>query len=95
MVEGIPIIDESNYLDIWNLLANELIGSAVLTFFLGIVVIMILGAYKGWDFKVSGIFCILWASAVYAGSGLQWLWAYVVFFIGFIFYYKYGQMIQR
>jgi hypothetical protein len=89
------MIDESNYLDLRNLLVNELIGSAVLTFFIGVVILAIVGIKQRWPWQVTTLFCILWAATVYSGSGIQWLWAYVVFFVGLIAYFKYNQLMSR
>lgn len=79
-------INQFNYLDISNLVINELIGDIWLTLIIGILLIIYFGVVNTMDFKSIGSLLIVWAiglSGYYYNSAVLAFTALIVAFIGY------------
>ncbi len=89
------VADTSNFLDIWDIWVNELIGDPWLFIFLGLVVIFFLAIRSKIPTVVSMMFVILFLSAIFAKTGLTVLWVFTVLGVGLLFYYKLSKIIRQ
>ena len=91
------MVNINNFLDIWDLFVNELVGSVWLFIFLGIVVISYFAVKSKLPTEVIILLNILFVSIVYMGSrgSLLILWVFVVFGVGILFYYFYQKTIRQ
>ena len=88
------VADTSNFLDIWDILVNELVGDVWLFIFLGLIMIWFLAAKSKLTTEVSMLFVILFLSAIFAKTGLTILWAFTILGVGALFYYKISKIIR-
>jgi len=84
-----------NFLDIWDIWVNELIGSVWLFIFLGIIVISYLSVKAKLSMEVTILLNILFLSIIFARSNLIILWAFILLGGGFMFYYIYQKTIRE
>lgn len=88
------MITEANYLDLWNLLVYEFIGSAVLFTIIGLVVI----AYFALRFRIPVNatigFLILFIGVVLSVVFNTFLWAITLFIIGIIIYSYWPKIVR-
>jgi len=85
-----------NFLDIWDIFVNELIGSVWLFIFLGIVVISYLSIKSKFSMEITILLNILFLSIVFArATGLLILWVFILLGGGLMFYYFYQKTIRQ
>ena len=90
------MIDATNYLDLGNLLFNELIGDVMLALFVGYIIIGIVGANNRFTWQVMALHALLWTCIVFAFStGLIVLWAFAALIAGVSFFYPLSKLIGR
>ena len=86
----------NNFLDLWDIWVNELIGSVWLFIFLGIVVISYLAIKANFTMEVTIIMNVIFLSIVFAkASGLNILWVFIILGVGGMFYYFYQKTIRQ
>jgi len=82
------MVTQLNYFDLWDIFINELIGGV----WLSIIVVFILISWAAikfrWNYPVSIMIMFLYLSIVYAATGIQLVWAFVVLAVSAIFYYR-------
>ena len=83
-----------NFLDIWDILVNELVGSVWLFVFLGIVVTIYAAAKCRLSSEVTFMLVLLFLSIIFARSNLIILWVFIVLGGGTLFYYMYQKVIR-
>ncbi len=84
-----------NFLDIWDIFVNELIGSVWLFIFLGIVVISYISVKAKLSMEITILLNILFLTIIFARSNLIILWAFILLGGGFMFYYFYQKAISE
>ncbi len=84
-----------NFLDLWDIWVNELIGSVWLFIFLGIVLIAYLSARLKFSMQMTILLELLFLTIVFARSNLIILWVFILLAGGLMFYYFYQQTIRR
>ena len=85
----------SNFLDIWDIWVNELVGIVWLFIFLGIVVISYLSIKSKLSLEITILLNILFLSIVFARSNLIILWTFILLGGGLMFYYFYQKAIGQ
>ena len=84
-----------NFLDIWDIWVNELVGSVWLFIFLGIVVISYLSVKAKLSTEVTILLNVLFITIIFARSNLVILWAFILLGGGGMFYYFYQKTIRQ
>ena len=88
------VADMSNFLDLYDIWVNELVGNIWLFVFLGLILIWFLAARSKLTTEVSMLFAILFLAAIFARTGLTTLWVFIVLGVGAMFYYKISKLIR-
>ncbi len=89
------VISTDNFLDLYDIWVNELVGDVWLFIFLGLIVIWYLAIKSKMSTEVSFLFAILFLSAMFAKTGLTVLWVFIVLAVGMIFYYKLSKIVRQ
>ena len=89
------VADTSNFLDLYDIWVNELVGDVWLFIFLGLILIWFLAAKGKLTTEVSMLFAILFLAAIFSKTGLTVLWAFTVLGVGLLFYYKMSKIIRQ
>ena len=90
------VANTDNFLDLWDIWVNELIGSVWLFIFLGIVVISYLSVKSKFSLEVVVVLNVLFLTIVFANAtGLSILWIFIVLGVGTLFYYIYQKTIRQ
>ncbi len=89
------VADTSNFLDIWDIWVNELIGDVWLFVFLGIVVISYLSIKAKLSIEVTILLNLLFITILFAKTNLIILWAFILLGGGLMFYYMYQKTIRQ
>lgn len=84
----------NNFLDIWDIWVNELVGSVWLFVILGLVFIVYLSAKFKFSVEVSMMVACLFLIIVFIKSSLVILWVFVLLGVGALFYYIYQKTIR-
>lgn len=79
-------ITQANYLDIGNLLINELFGDVTLFIIVGIVVIGIISVKNNIPATVTAFFTLLWVAFIVSYYYNAFIWMLVVIFVGILIY---------
>jgi hypothetical protein len=88
----VTVITETNYLDLYNLFANELIGDYILFWLIGAIILIYVAAKQRVPFSIAIIYQFTWMSICFAGStGYLIFWLLPVLGSGVIFYYWLSQ----
>ena len=89
-------MDMDNFLDLWDIWVNELVGDVWLFVFLGIVVIVYIAVKNKLSFEVATLLTILFLSIIFArATGLLVLWVFILLCGGALFYYYYQKIIKE
>ena len=88
-------MDMSNFLDLWDIWVNELIGSVWLFIFLGIMIISYLSIKSKLSTEVTILLNILFITIIFAKTNLIILWAFVVLGGGAFVYYINQKIIRQ
>lgn len=89
-------MDMDNFLDLWDIWVNELIGDVWLFIFLGIVVISYLSIKAKLSLEVTILLNILFLTIIFArATGLLALWTFILLGGGLMFYYFYQKAIKE
>lgn len=85
------------FLDLWDILVNELFGDIWLFIFLSLIALWILGMKYKISTEANILFSILFISIAVAKAmdSLRVLWVLVVLFIGAFFYLRYQKIMRR
>lgn len=78
-----------NYLDLWNILANELIGDVVLFIIVGSIVIYFLAIKANFHSETTFLLLMLWFIIIYVYTLSQYLillWIVPILALGVAFY---------
>ena len=86
----------SNYFDLKQVWVNELFGNVWLFLFIGIIAIWIYAAKAKIPFQVSVLLSIIWVSLCFTVAYGEFviLWALVLMFVGFVFYYGVAKLLK-
>ncbi len=84
----------NNFLDLWDIWVNELVGDVWLFIFLGIILIWYLSIKSKMTTEVTIMFMILFLSAIFAHIYFEIIWVFVVLGTGAFFYYKLQKLIR-
>lgn len=79
-------ITPDNYLDFWNLLVNELVGSAFLFTILGLILVAYFGLRYRLPIEATMMFMILFVGVVVSYAYNQFLWMVVLLVVGVLIY---------
>lgn len=90
------VANVDNFLDLWDIWVNELIGDVWLFVFLGVIVISYLSIKAKFTMEVTVILNVLFLMIVFArATGLSILWVFIVLGVGAFFYYIYQKTIRH
>ncbi len=89
------VANTDNFLDLYDIWVNELVGDVWIFIFLGLIVIWYLAIKSKMPTEVSVLFAIIFLSAIFAKTGLTILWVFTVLGVGLIFYYKLSKIIRQ
>lgn len=82
------MVDITNYLNVYDVLINEVIGDIWLAVIVGIVLIVFASVNFKMPFQLTIMSCLLWLSIIFAANtGLTVIWVFVVMIAGLMFYY--------
>ena len=84
------MVNQNNFFDLWDIFANELIGDATLTIFIGLILIVILALKSKTPYQVIILYVVLWFGAVYSVllSNFNTIWVFLLLFVGLLFYFR-------
>ncbi len=88
------VANPDNFLDIWDIWVNELIGDVWLFVFLGIIVVSYLSIKAKLSMPVTILLNILFLTIIFAKSNLVILWTFILLGGGLMFYYQYQKTIR-
>lgn len=88
-------MEMANFLDIWDIFVNELIGDVWLFIFLGLIVIWYISIKNKVTTEVTIMFTLLFLSAIFARIYSEIIWVFMVFGTGAFLYYKLQKIIRR
>ena len=89
------VANVNNFLDLWDIWVNELIGSVWLFIFLGIIVISYLSVKSKLSIEVTIMLNLLFITIVFTkATGLSILWVFVLGAAALIFYYFYQKPVS-
>ena len=90
------VANTDNFLDLWDIWVNELIGSVWLFIFLGIIVISYLSIKAKFSLEVTIVMNIIFLTIVFTkAAGLSILWVFILLGVGAFFYYMYQKGIRH
>lgn len=81
------MVDTSNYLDFYDVFVNELVGDAMLTIIIALVLVWFLSIKNKMPFELSILFGLLILAIFYAGTQILIIWVFVVLSVGLMYYY--------
>ena len=87
-------ITEDNYLDLANLIINELIGSVPLTIVLGLILIVYFGVRERLDIQAIVALCVLWTGLITAYAYNAFLLMLVIFVVAIAIYAMWPKIIK-
>jgi len=88
-------IAANNYLDLYSIVAYEVIGSPALFVALGLILIAFFSAKCAIPFQVGFLLMFLFTAIVAAITGFYSAWVLVVFVIGLLFYWVLSRILRR
>lgn len=89
------VANMDNFLDLYDIVVNELVGDIWLFIFGGLIVISYLAIKSKMPTQVSLMFAVLFLSAIFAKTGLTILWVFTVLGVGLVFYYRLSKVIRQ
>jgi hypothetical protein len=92
---GSMTITEANFLDIGNLLINEIVGSVALFIIIGLIVINYYGVKSSLPFQVNLVNSFMWSGLVISYAYNELVWMLSLFVIAIIFYALYPKLFKR
>ena len=84
----------NNFLNIWDIFVNELVGDVWIFIFLSLIVIWYLSVKAKMSTEVSILLGFLFLSIIFARRNLIILWTFIVLGGGALFYYIYQKTIR-
>ncbi len=95
MVERYGLITEDNYLDLWDIFANELVGDPMLFLIVSLVILWFLSAKMKMPIQLSILFGLLLIAVFFAANtSMIILWVFVVLIVGLLFYYAVNKILR-
>ena len=88
-------ITQNNYLDLWNLYFNELMGDIWIGYFFGAIILNFLLIKASTPLKPTIMLNVLWVLIVFYGSNIVLMWVMTLLLIAGGFYYTLNKVIQR
>jgi len=88
-------MNQTAYFDLWDIFANELIGSVPLLIVIGAIAILLLGIRSKMPYQVIGILEIIWLGIIVSKTSNVAIWFYVVLVVGLAFYYSISRAFKR
>ena len=85
----------NNYLDLYDVWVNELVGSLWIFIFLGIVLIWYLSIKNKMTAEATIIFTLLFLSAIVMRTKSELIWVLIVLGVGAFFYFKLQKIIRQ
>ena len=90
------VLSMDNFLDLWDIWVNELVGDVWLFIFLGIIIIAFISIKAKLPTEVTILLEMLFLIIVFAkATGLMVLWVFILLGAGLIFYYFYQKTIRQ
>ena len=89
------MVNQDNFLDLWDIFANELVGDAMLFIILALVLVWFVSIKAKMPFQLSILFGLLLLTIFFAQeSGFLIIWVFVVLIVGVMFYYVLNKAIR-
>lgn len=88
-------ITTTNYLDIFNFVANELLGSTLLFVVLGSIAIIYFSMKVRLQYEHSLMLMVIWIGLVFDKTRIIVIWAALLLVVSFSIYYSYNKFIKR
>lgn len=88
-------IEESQLFDIWNVVANELIGDTWITVFIIVLAVIFITIKYKMPFEVQSLFIVLALSMVFSEAlSLEIIWLFLVLYVLTLSYWYYAKTIE-
>jgi hypothetical protein len=87
----------SNYFDLKQVWVNELVGDVWVFLFLGLIMIWLVSAKAKVPFQVASLLSIVWIGLAFTAvstAEFTIIWAIVIMFAGFVFYYGVAKLLK-
>lgn len=88
------MIDTTNYLDLYNILRNELIGDTLLFIVLGFFAIWVFGTRYNIPNSALIVITIAYIGILFDQTRILTLWVFTLLFVGFLFYSAVGKLFR-
>lgn len=89
------MVDSTNFLDLYDVFVNELVGSTMLFVIVGVIIIFYVAAVYRMPFQAVGMLVALFLM-VYIANTLDWfLYVLVLIVAGLLFYLMVARLIRR
>lgn len=88
-------MNQTAFFDLWDIFANELIGSVPLMIVIGAVVILLVGIKSKIPYPVLGMLEIIWFGIIVSKTNILIIWIYIVLIAGAAFYYSVSKAGKR
>jgi len=89
------MIGEENFLDLWDIFVNELVGSVILFIMLGFVAILFIGIrYFRMPFSSTFVLAILFVAICLSVHYIAFGWAYILLTVSLLFYFSFYKFIR-
>lgn len=88
-------IFQENYFDLWQVFVNEIVGDIWIFIIIGLILLVYFSIKANFPFEVTIMFSVLWLSLVFSkATSLIVIWAFIVLFIGGLFYYTISKALK-
>ena len=88
------MLETNNYLDLWNIFANELIGDPMLFVILAVILMWFLCIKFKMPYQLPILFAILLLAIFFEATSILIIWVFVVLIVGLLFYYALNRGIR-
>jgi len=85
----------NNFLDIYDIWVNELVGDLWIFIFFGIIIIWFLSIKSKMTTESTIIFTLLFLSAIVIRANSELIWVLIVLGVGGFFYFKLQKLIRQ
>ena len=89
------VFNYNNYLDIWNIIVYEIVGSLWVTIIIGLVLIAYFTAKYAIPYQTSIALTILYLAVIVGLSGQWGIWVMIGLFVGAWLFWIIGKAIRR
>ena len=85
----------SNFLDLYDVFVNELIGDVMLSIIVFLVIMWFLSIKAKMPYQLSILFGLLLLTIFFAETNILIIWVFVVLTVGLMFYYAINKVMNK